>query len=362
MTTNKKYQVLRLLLLPFSFLYGIGVFLRNLAFDIKIIKSKSFQIPIISVGNLTVGGTGKTPLIESLIDMLQQDNKVAVLSRGYQRKTKGFIIAGKKATPKKIGDEPYQIYKKYDTITVAVSEKRVEGVEKLIERKKKLNVVLLDDAYQHRYIKPGLSILLIDYNRPVFKDFLLPAGNLREGFSGKKRAHIIVITKCPYEPDNETVNYWKKKLKPARSQSLFFSSISYGQPLQVFAKNLQEIPLVTFQKQNFKVLLVTGIANPQSLINYLDKEKIHFETIIFPDHHQFNHEDILKIKKKFKSIPGRKKAIFTTEKDAVRFQHIKKFPVSLKHKFFYIPISNKILNGKQNEFESLISNYVKKNK
>lgn len=362
MAVQRKYRLLRLLLLPFSLAYGIGIYLRNLAFDLNILKSETFELPVICVGNLTVGGTGKTPLIELLIELLQPGYKVAVLSRGYRRKTKGYFLAGKKATPKKIGDEPYQIYKKYDKVLVAVCEDRVEGIKRILYREKKPDVILLDDAYQHRYVKPGLSILLIDFSRPVFKDVLLPAGDLREGFRGRKRADIIMVTKCPYEPDNLAINYWKKKLRLLHGQSLFFSSISYGQPLQVFAKDDREILFSVFRKEKVKVLLVTGIANPKSLMNQLEKEEIKYEMMTFPDHHQFNREDILKIKKKFKSVSGRKKVIFTTEKDAVRFQHIKKFPVSLKHKIFYIPISNTILHGKQNEFESLISSYVKKNK
>ncbi len=351
----------RLLLFPFSLIYGLIVFIRNLAFDLNILKSGSFDIPIISVGNLTVGGTGKTPQIEYLIELLKDTFRVAVLSRGYRRETKGYVVAGKKTSPSEIGDEPYQIFTKFRKVIVAVCEKRAVGIENLLNKRKKPDVILLDDAFQHRYVKPGLSILLIDFNRPVFKDLLLPAGNLREGFGNRKRADVVVVTKCPEQINNGIVETWKKKLNLRANQSLFFSSIAYGKPQQLFSDGSLELPIEIIQKEKVKILLVTGIARPDSLIRWLQDKNIKLEIMSFPDHHNYSKEDINKIKTGFKKIKGRKKIILTTEKDAVRLMHIKKIPRNLKHKIYYIPIFNKFLQGKHEEFNCLILNYVKQN-
>ncbi len=351
----------RILLLPIAWVYGVGIFLRNKAFDLKLLKSKVFDFPIISVGNLTVGGTGKTPHIEFLIELLLPSFHVAVLSRGYKRKTKGYVYASKNATPSSIGDEPYQIHSKYKGISLAVSEKRTIGVERLLERKKKPDVILLDDAFQHRYIKPGCSILLIDYNRPAFKDFLLPAGNLREGFRGRKRADIVIVTKCPGNLNTETSNLWRKKLKLSNDQSLFFTKIEYGKPTMVFGSANLDFNLKVLKKEKVKVLLVTGIANPLPLKEYLIDQGINVKLHAFPDHHSFNKEDIIKIKKKFKGLSGRKKILLTTEKDAVRLKQFKKFPRNLKHKLYALPISIKVLHDKHDEFEQRIISYVRSN-
>jgi tetraacyldisaccharide 4'-kinase len=190
-------HIVRPLLLPLSLLYGLVVLIRNLLFDFRIMRSTRFKLPVISVGNITVGGTGKTPHVEYLVQLLKNDFKLAVLSRGYKRKTKGFILASKKTGVADIGDEPLQIKLKFPDVNIAVEHNRVKGVRTLIERIPKLNLVILDDAYQHRYIRPGLSILLVDYNRPIFHDMLLPAGNLRESWHNAKRADIIIITKSP---------------------------------------------------------------------------------------------------------------------------------------------------------------------
>lgn len=347
--------------MPFSLLYGVVTFLRNLAFDLGILKSKSYNIPIISIGNITVGGTGKTPQTEYLVHLLQNSFKVAVLSRGYKRNTKGFVLAKKKSTPLDIGDEPFQIYSKFRKTSVAVCEKRSVGVESLLKMNKKPDVILLDDAYQHRYVNPGLSILLIDFNRPIFNDFLLPAGNLREGFSNKKRADIIVVTKCSNDLPKDDVEIWRRKLKLHSRQSLFFSTIVYNEPVQMFNKDLKEIPIKILKNEKIKVLLLTGIAQPQTLVNWLNDNKITHTLKSFPDHHNFEKEDIQKIKKEFKKLKGRKKIILTTEKDAMRLKFVKKIPRSFKHKIYYIPISTQILHGKHEEFNSLIVNYVKQN-
>lgn len=361
MTTERNGFSLRWFLLPFSFLYGIVVFLRNLAFDLNLLKSKSYTIPVISVGNITVGGTGKTPQIEYLVNLLQYNFKVAVISRGYKRKTKGFIPAKKKSTPLDIGDEPYQIFSKFKKIAVAVCERRTEGIEYFLNNKKRPDVILLDDAYQHRYVKPGLSILLIDYNRPVFNDFLLPAGNLRENINNKKRADVIIVTKCNHNLNYEAIEHWRKKLKLHSGQSLFFSGIRYNEPVQMFEDDSKELPIHILKSEKVKVLLVTGIAQPQLLVNWLIDNKINLKLKSFPDHHNFEKEDISKIKKEFKKLKGRKKIILTTEKDAMRLKFLKKIPRSLKHKIYYIPISTQILHGKEEEFNSLITNYVKQN-
>lgn len=350
---------IRILLLPFAWMYGFGIFLRNKAFDLNILKSKSFQAPIISVGNLTVGGTGKTPHVEFLIELLMDSFHVGVLSRGYKRKTKGYVYANKKASPSTIGDEPFQIYCKYKGIELAVCEKRVFGVAKLLERKKKPAVILLDDAFQHRYLKPGLSVLLVDYNRPVFMDFLLPAGDLREGFSGRKRADIVIVTKCPGNLELDTIALWREKLKLSKNQSLFFTKVEYGKSKTVFGDSDKELSLKVLKKEKVKVLLVTGIANPLPIKQYLKEYGLNVKLCTFPDHHNFSKEDIKKIKKDFKAISGQKKVLFTTEKDAVRLKQLKKFPRNMKYKLYALPISIKVLHGKQKEFEQLVLNYVR---
>lgn len=354
-------EKLRLLLLPFSLLYRIVSGLRNKFFDWGILKSSKFEIPVLCVGNITIGGTGKTPHIEYLINLLHKKYKVGILSRGYKRKTKGFVLARKGCSPAEIGDEPYQIYMKFKKSKVAVCESRVKGVKNLLDRKPKTEIVLLDDAFQHRYIQPGLSILLVDYNHPVFDDFLLPAGNLRESFSARKRAQIVIVSKSPDEISFSERKYWTDNLKLHPQQNLFFTSFEYGSLEPVFKNKSKNQSLKKLKKDNVKILLVAGIANPKPLMEKLEETGLEFETIFFPDHHNFSQKDIDNIKSAFKSISGKQKIILTTEKDAVRLRFGKKTPRLIKENSYYLPVKVRFLDDTGDDFNRIILKYARKN-
>jgi len=351
--------MLRKLLFPFSILYGFIVSVRNYLFDINILKSKEFDIPIISVGNITVGGTGKTPHVEYLISILKSEFKLAILSRGYKRKTKGFYIANSASKANEIGDEPAQINNKFEEVVVAVDEKRVNGISKLSE--KNIDVIILDDAYQHRYVKPGLSILLIDYNRPIHKDIILPAGNLRESKKGQTRADIIIVTKVPNNFKPIDIGLFSDKIKPNYNQKIFFTGFKYGYFKPVFFKNMQIPDDFVFNSNIYTILIVTAIAYPKPLIEYLKKYSKDINNINFIDHSDYDSKRINKIFNIFENITNNKKIIITTEKDTVKIKENSNFNNILKQNMFYIPIEIDFIKGK-NEFDNQIINYVKKNK
>lgn len=329
----------RMLLFPFSVLYGGIVTLRNLLFDAGILKATSFDMPIICVGNLSVGGTGKTPQIEYLIRLLQNDYKVAVLSRGYKRKSKGFVLAKKKSKVSDLGDEPFQYHKKFDKIKVAVDGNRVEGVQKLLEKKPNTQIVLLDDAYQHRKIKAGYQVLLTSYSGLFYNDFMMPTGNLRELWWGKKRANAIVVTKCPEAISEQEQKNIRNKIAPKAHQQVYFSSISYANTV----KGIKELDLESFKEE--KIVLVTGIANPEPLTTYLTSLGIEFEHLNFPDHHNFSVKELKDIHKN--SLTQK---VLTTEKDYVRLQ-------AEVSNLYYLPIEVKFLNNKA-AFDKGIRDYL----
>lgn len=306
-------KLVRFLLFPFAIIYDIITSIRNLFFDRGILKSTSFKIPVIAVGNLSVGGTGKTPQIEYLIRLLKEDYKIAVLSRGYKRKTKGFQLVNDSHTAEDVGDEPLQFYSKFKDIHVAVDANRTEGIQKLQEQIQP-DIVLLDDAFQHRKVKAGQYILLTKYNDLYSKDFLLPTGNLRESRSGAKRAKSIVVTKCPPNLSNVEREKIKKQLKVLRDQQVFFTKISYDENLKGEKKAINTADL-----KNKKVTLVTGIANPTPLLSYLDEKEIGYTHVKFPDHHHFSSQDISKIEATRKQL-NEDGVILATEKDYVRLQ------------------------------------------
>jgi len=355
-------KILFPVLFPISLIYGFIVYFRNRLYDNQIIlKSAVFKIPLISIGNITVGGTGKTPHTEYLIDVLKSEFNVAVLSRGYKRKSKGFVLATAKSTVDEIGDEPRQVKQKHSDIIVAVDGNRTRGINTLLQKYPDLDVVLLDDAFQHRKVKANMSILLIDYSKPICKDFMLPFGNLREQESEKRRANIIIITKTPIElkPIDRRIIYSDLKAYPY--QNVYFTTFNYGNLFPVFEnigkeKQLSEI-------QDYSVLLVTGIANPEPLINYLTNEiGKNIQLIQFPDHHQFNNYDFEQIEKKFNLLNATKKVIITTEKDAMRLQIFSNIAEDLKKRWYYIPIKVVFQNNDTEEFNKKIIEYVRKNK
>jgi tetraacyldisaccharide 4'-kinase len=349
------------LTLPASLIFGIVTGIRNWLFDNGFIKQVSFTIPVISVGNITVGGTGKTPHVEYLINLLQKDYELSVLSRGYKRKTKGYQLAGPKSGVADIGDEPKQIKQKFPSIQVAVSEDRIEGINRLLEEKNKPDVILLDDAYQHRYIKPGLTILLIDYNRPLASDYYLPFGNLRENRYQTRRAQIIIITKTPVKINPIEKTIFKKGLRLFPFQKLFFSSMIYDEPVPVFKKNASEITRGEIAKQKMSILLVTGIANPEPLVNFIHSISKDVVKLTFPDHHNYTEKDIAKISDHFKAIESQSKIIITTEKDAMHFREIKYIPNSFIQAMYFIPVKVKFLED-ADLFNRYVIDYLRKNK
>ncbi len=353
---NFQLKSLRLFLFPFAILYGLIVIIRNFLFDHGILQVKEYDIPVIMIGNITVGGTGKTPLTEWIIKLFKNEFHVALLSRGYKRKTKGALLADEYSTTDDIGDEPKQIKDKFNKVTIAVAEKRVEGFEKLLTLENVPDIVVMDDAYQHRYVKAGLSILVMDYNRPLWKDFMLPAGDLREPAFGKKRADIILVSKCPLTLNNIEQSNIIKKLKIKTDQSVYFSSIGYQQPISLFCK---DVFISTEELISYKILLVTGIANPAPLQEYLNTKVKGMDFIQYPDHYNFVAEDIMNINRRFNSLGDGKKIILTTEKDAVRLVDLLNKDETIASSIFYLPIEIKILNGEQKKLREKITTYVR---
>ncbi len=352
----------KILLYPFSLLYGLVVFFRNRLYDLNVLKSKEFDVPIISTGNLTVGGTGKTPHIEYLVLLLKDKFNVATLSRGYKRKTKGFFYVEPESAVSDVGDEPLQIKRKFSGVTVSVCENRVEGVERLLNDNsvKNPDVVLLDDAFQHRRIKPGINILLIDYNRPVKEDTLLPAGRLREGKSQIRRADVIIFTKCPNEitPIMRRIMQKEVRLKPY--QELFFTTLVYDQIIPVF--DGIKAPEITFSKKEYGILAVTGVASPFLIYKYLNNLTDELETLTYPDHHHYSEDDIRLIIRKFESLKSENKIIVTTEKDAMHLRSLKSLPEDFKVSLYYLPVKIKFLDNEGKLFNKKILSYVGENK
>ena len=357
-----RYHTLRSLLAPLTPFYGIIVAVRNRLYDFNILKSTEFRLPIISVGNITVGGTGKTPHVEYLISLLDGVFNIAALSRGYKRKTRNFVLATSKSTAEEIGDEPKQIKLKFPDIHVAVDTNRVRGVKKLMADFKELNVVILDDAFQHRSIKPGLSILLIDYNRPLSGDHLLPLGNLRENSSEKRRAHIIIVTKCPQKLKPIERRLVVKDLNPFPYQTLYFTTVIYGEFFPVFENMAPRLTKNQCKKEKYRLHMVTGIVNSRPLKKHLRGISPKITESRFPDHHHYSDRDMDAIESAFEKIDCDKKIIITTEKDAMRFRSLKGINETLKKKMYYIPVSIEFLDDEKENFNNQIIDYVRKNK
>ena len=357
-------------LYPVSWIYRTVVAMRNKLFDWGVFQSKSFNIPVICVGNLAVGGTGKTPHTEYLIELLRDKYQVAVLSRGYKRRTSGYVLATPQSTVKTIGDEPYQMHTKFPSVTLAVDENRCHGIEKLLRLKEPaVDVILLDDAFQHRYVKPGLSILLTDYHRLFCDDILLPAGRLRESINGKNRAQIVIVTKCPQDIKPIDYNIITKRLNLYPYQQLFFSSFRYGNLRPVFSQNdsdsitgdsrNKEVPLSSLT--DAIILLVTGIASPTPMLERLKEYTQNIDLLSFGDHHDFSHRDIQLVKERFNKLKGEQRIIITTEKDATRLLHHPAVNEELKPFIYALPIEIEILQNQQDKFNQHIINYVREN-
>jgi len=343
-------------LYPFTLLYGLIVYIRNLLFDFNIIKCKEYSVPLISVGNLNMGGTGKTPHVEYLINILKKENfKIATLSRGYLRKTEGFIYATQKSNAIEIGDEPLQYFKKFSDIIVAVDEKRSNGIDKILKEHPETQVILLDDAYQHRKVKAGLSILLTDYYNPFYNDYIFPSGKLREQRKNAKRADLIIVSKCPKILSPLTQKSITESIRKYSEKQILFSYIDYGEliPLNSFS--------IPQNISNYSVILFSGIANPYPLEEFLQNKCNKLDIIRFSDHYQYKEADIQKIINHYNKILAKNKIIVTTEKDAMRIKDtvLVNFFVSLP--LFYIPIEIKFNFGTSKKFDNIIINYVKRN-
>jgi tetraacyldisaccharide 4'-kinase len=359
---SKINTIKKILLCPLALAYRLVVNIRNCMFDKGILPSEKFNIPVISVGNITVGGTGKTPLIEYLIRLLKEDNKVGVLSRGYKRKTRGYLLANANSTSSDIGDEPCQIKRKYPDIMVAVDANRRRGIHNMLENERaKPDLILLDDAYQHRYVIPGLSILLVDYNRLITEDYLLPVGSLREPVNAKDRADIVIITKCPPGITPIEVRIITKNIRLFPYQRLYFTSVAYGDLLPVFPKKFSKKREVKkLREEGCSVLSISGIASPRPFERYVRRNSKELVPIRFKDHHDFNKKDMMKIQEMYKAIGNKNKIIITTEKDAIRIRHNKFFPEALKKNIYYLPLTVHFLCNQEAAFCQQVKNSVKR--
>lgn len=332
-------KLLTWLLTPLSWCYGAATSLRNRLYDRRILPSYEFDIPVISVGNITVGGTGKTPHVEYLVERLSPYYKIGVISRGYKRKTKGYIDANRLSTPDIIGDEPYQIYRKYGVrIHLAVCENRCKAITRITQDHPEINLIILDDAFQHRRVRPKVNIMLTDVTRPIYEDRLLPLGRLREAPHGMNRANIVVATKC--SADMQPIDYRivSNHLQLFPFQKLFFSHFRYLAPQPVFPDDCPYTVSLESLTSKDTVLLLTGIASPRSLVKYVDGFDCRVRVAGFPDHHDFSRSDLRSLENDFKRLKGKRKIILTTEKDAVRLMNNPYFPHSLKSYIFYQPV------------------------
>ena len=370
-------------LTPLSWIYGGVVGMRNMLFECGVLRSESFDIPVISVGNITVGGTGKTPHTEYLIRLLQKKHQVAILSRGYKRKTRGYHLATNDTPMHEIGDEPYQMKHKFPHIHMAVDKNRRRGIRNLCkdEIQPPADVILLDDAFQHRYVQPGVNILLMDYHRLIYFDRLLPAGRLRESRSSSQRADIVIVTKCPDYITPMEQHGIARSLEMQPWQQLYYTRFGYGnlQSLASILTNLgtngDETPIDTIQLEalkasSYNVLLLTGIASPQQMEYDLSKY-CQFSSIHFADHHNFTHKDLLQVDNKVKEMEtaGTTTIIITTEKDATRLiayaqEHPDDDCLLCRNRgagYYILPIEVEFMNNQAEQFNQFILSYVQKN-
>ena len=350
MFSNWFLKSFRVLLLPFAILFWLIIWIRNWMYDKKIMRSTGFGLPLICVGNLSVGGTGKSPMVEFLVRNLKSRYKVATLSRGYKRKTKGYALANDQTTAIDIGDEPMQFHRKFPDVPVAVGEERLVAIPQLLHDRPETEVVILDDAFQHRAIRAGLNILLTDHGNLFTRDFFLPTGDLRDLRSSFRRADIIVVTKCPPNLTEEERAAITKEIGPLPHQKLFFTCIAYGTPYHITRHGFGYIDEKT------EVLLVTGIANPRPLKHYLEERIGTYSMMHFSDHHIFSIDDWKDIRKRFEAMNAEKKIILTTEKDAMRLlkfrQEIDGMP------FYVVPIEHRFLFHQDTAFTNEVLTFI----
>jgi len=350
MFSNWFLKSFRILLLPLAILYGIIIWIRNWLYNKDILKSATFGLPLICIGNLSVGGTGKSPMVEYLVRHLKTRFKVATLSRGYKRKTSGYAMANERTTAIDIGDEPMQFHLKFPDIPVAVGEQRIEAIPQLLHDRPDTEVIILDDAFQHRAVKAGFNIVLTDYSNLFTRDFYLPTGDLRDLRSSYKRADVILITKCRPDLSDEEKALIINEIQPVEGQHVFFTAIAYGAPYHITQHTITAIA------DNTDVLLVTGIANPKPLKTYLEERIGTYYMMHYGDHHIFSIDDWRDILKRYESLESDDKIIITTEKDAMRLM---KFEQELHQlPFFVIPIEHRFLFNEGTKFDSIVIKFI----
>lgn len=345
--------LIQILLAPFSLLYGAGVGFRNAMYSRGLLKGVEFNVPVISVGNLSVGGAGKTPHIEYLIRLLKDYIEVATLSRGYRRKSRGFLAVNSRMNAEQAGDEPLQFKRKFPDILVAVAESRTFAIPKIMMDRPDTQVILLDDAFQHRSVKPGLNILLTEFSRPFTRDYLLPAGRLREWRSAYERADIIIVSKCPPEMAPEQKEAMIGEIRPLPHQKIYFSYYRYGKPYYILnpAYSLELAP-------EMDILLISAIANTDYLVDYLDEQAGSVHILEYEDHHYFTKYDVGQLKAKFDNMESKKKLILTTEKDAMRLELHRRFLISDRIPVFAIPVEVQFHFGEGEQFDQEIRDFL----
>ena len=347
------FSVLRLLLYPLALLYGIIVWWRNRMYDTGFFSSVRFSVPVIAIGNLSTGGTGKTPHVEYLIRLLQYRYQVATMSRGYKRRTQGFILAGEDSNALRIGDEPMQYHLKFPDLAVSVAEERMTGIPALLQRRPDVDVILLDDAFQHRSVKAGLNILITDYSRPFYSDHILPFGSLRESKSAARRAQVIIVSKCPSTISEADAAEILRLIGPKHEQKVFFTGLQYMHPYNFFTGEPVDLSAVN-------TLLVCGIARPEPLLSYLTGVAKGVHTLSYNDHHYFVSADLEEIKTTFSKWDVEHKVIVTTEKDAARLMLHKDKLADWGILIVVLPIAVSVLFGKSDELEQIVLGYVDK--
>lgn len=361
MAKNKLLSAL--ILGPISLIYRGVIAVRNYMFDRGLLPQHEFDVPVVVVGNISMGGSGKTPHTEYIVNALKNEYHIGILSRGYKRKTRGFVLATKNSHMDDIGDEPYQLYRKFtkDKVTLAVCEDRVKGIKKMLKADPQINLLVLDDAFQHRYVKPMVSVVLMESSRPAFRDQMLPLGHLREPISALNRADIVVVTKCTDNMRPMDFTIFAEDLSLWPYQTLLFSKFEY-QPLQPVFADAHSVfaPQLSSFSENDTVLVMAGVANPKPFVKHIRKSRAKIKIKIFPDHHHFSSADMESVLKKFQSMPGKNKYIITTEKDAMRLLNCPYFPHELRACTYYQPITVRFIptTGENRPLEEVIKNVI----
>jgi tetraacyldisaccharide 4'-kinase len=343
---------LKILLYPFSLLYGLVMWTRNRFYDNNVLTAVEFDVPVIAVGNLSVGGTGKTPHVEHLIRILKDRYRVATLSRGYNRRTSGYLLAGESSTAAQLGDEPMQFHRKFPEIEVCVGEERMLAIPQLLGERPETEVILLDDAFQHRSVKPGLNILITDYSNRFTRDHIVPFGRLRESRQGYERANCIIVSKCPPQLSDTEKAAIRQEIRPLPHQQLFFTSLEYGVLYDMFSSAPVVAPADT------SVLLVCGIARPEPLLQQLKNSYKSVFLLSFPDHYYYSMPDLEKIHRELDNLPGANKLVVTTEKDAVRLQLLEDRLRPMNMPIAVMPVEISFLFGEGDSFNNYIFTYV----